>query len=65
MSDNTKQCIVAVMTNVASVLCCTALAIYFRSWWIILIAFLLYQEVGEKREAQKEGNTDGSKEDTR
>lgn len=65
MSDNTKQCIVAVITNVVSILSCTALAIYFNSWWILLIAFFLCHDVGNRNEKQKKEKTDGSKEDTR
>lgn len=36
-----KVSVAKIMHNTICVLCCTALAISFQKWWIVLMAFVL------------------------
>ena len=41
-----KVSIAKIMHNTICVLCCTALAISFQKWWIVLMAFVLCLTTG-------------------
>lgn len=41
-----KVSVAKIMHNTICVLCCTALAISFQKWWIVLMAFVLCLTTG-------------------
>ncbi len=41
-----KASVAKIMHNTICVLCCTALAISFQKWWIVLMAFVLCLTTG-------------------
>ena len=41
-----KVSVAKIMHNTICVLCCTALAVSFQKWWIVLMAFILCLTTG-------------------
>lgn len=41
-----KVSVAKIMHNTICVLCCTALAVSFQKWWIVLMAFVLCLTAG-------------------
>lgn len=41
-----KVSVAKIMHNTICVLCCTALAVSFQKWWVVLMAFILCLTTG-------------------